>query len=80
MTRGFYLEPEPDVKLVISVEPLMILGGCQNDGPFLDPFSNTAPNIQGTPKGIIILTATHIALKIMQSSRLEVAWGVRKAF
>ena len=26
------------------------MGGCQNDGPFLDPYYNTAPNIEGTPK------------------------------
>ena len=36
------------------------MGGCQNDGPFLDPYYNTAPNIQGTQKGTIILTTTHI--------------------
>ena len=23
----------------------MYMGGCQNYGPFLDPYSNTAPNI-----------------------------------
>ena len=37
------------------------MGGCQNYGPFLGPYSNTAPNIQGTQKGAIILTTTHIA-------------------
>ena len=26
------------------------LGGCQNYGPFLDPYYNTAPNIEDTPK------------------------------
>ena len=26
------------------------MDGCQNYGPFLDPYYNTAPNIQGTPK------------------------------
>ena len=36
------------------------IGGCQNYGPFLGPYYNTAPNIQGTQKGIIILTTTHI--------------------
>ena len=36
------------------------MGGCQNYGPFLDPYYNTAPNIQGTQKGTIILTTTHI--------------------
>ena len=36
--------------------------GCQNHGPFLDPYDNTAPNLQGTPKGIIILTAAHLSI------------------
>ena len=36
------------------------LGGCQNPGPFLDPSKNTAPNIQGTPKGIIIFGHAHL--------------------
>ena len=36
----------------------MIMGGCQNSGPFLDPYYNTAPNIQGTQKETIILTTT----------------------
>ena len=36
------------------------MGGCQNCGPFLDPYSNTAPNIWGTQKGTIILTTTHM--------------------
>ena len=30
------------------------MGGCQNYGPFLGPYYNTAPNIQGTQKGTII--------------------------
>ena len=38
------------------------MGGCQNYGPFLVPYYNTAPNIQGTQKGIIILTTTHVRL------------------
>ena len=36
------------------------MGCCQNYGPFLDPYFNTAPNIWGTQKGTIILTTTHI--------------------
>ena len=35
------------------------MGGCQNHGPFLGPYDNTAP-IQGTQKGTLILTTTHI--------------------
>ena len=34
--------------------------GCQNYSPFLDPYYNTAPNMQGTQRGIITLTTTHI--------------------
>ena len=36
------------------------MGGCQNYGPFLDPYYNTAPTILGYPKGTIILTTTHV--------------------
>ena len=36
------------------------MGGCQNYGPFLGPYYSTAPNIQGTQKGTMILTTTHI--------------------
>ena len=39
------------------------MGGCQNYGPFLDPYYNTAPNISGTQKGTIILTTTHIRFR-----------------
>ena len=35
-------------------------GGCQNYDPFLDPYYNTAPNIQSTQKGTIFLTTTHM--------------------
>ena len=34
-------------------------------GAFLDPYYNTEPNIQGTLKGTIILTATHIGFARM---------------
>ena len=27
------------------------MGGCQNDGPFLGPYCNTSPRIQGTQGG-----------------------------
>ena len=39
----------------------MYMGGCQNYGPFLDPYYNTAPNIWGTQKRTMIL-ATHLGL------------------
>ena len=38
------------------------MGGCQSYGPFLDPYYNTAANIQGTQKGTKILTTTHMNL------------------
>ena len=38
------------------------MGGCQNYGPFLDPHYTTAPNIQGTQKGTIISTTTHVEI------------------
>ena len=36
------------------------MGGCQNYGPFLGPYYNTAPTIYGTQKETIILTTTHM--------------------
>ena len=36
------------------------VGGCQNYGPFLGPYYNTAPIIYGTQKGTLILTTTHM--------------------
>ena len=43
--------------LVASQGPCINMGGCQNYGPFLDPyFNNTAPNIWGAQKRTIILT------------------------
>ena len=42
------------------------MGGCQNHGPFLGHGYNTAPSIQGTPKGTIILTTTHVATALYQ--------------
>ena len=36
------------------------MGGCQNYGPFLGPYYNTAPIILGTQQGTLILTTTHI--------------------
>ena len=39
------------------------MGSCQNYGPFLDPYDNTAPNIdilRVPKKGTMILTTTHV--------------------
>ena len=47
------------------------MGGCQNYGPFLDPYNNTAPNILGTQKGTMNLTSTHMMIKV---------WGVCSAW
>ena len=44
------------------------MGGCQNYGPFWDPYFNTALNIQGSQQGTIILTTTHIEI---DSPRME---------
>ena len=32
------------------------MGGCQNYGPFLDPYYNAAPNIWGQKRTIILTT------------------------
>ena len=37
------------------------MGGCRNYGPFLGPYYNTAPIINGTQKGTLILTTTQMA-------------------
>ena len=34
------------------------VGGCENYGPLLDPYYNTAPNIYGTP-----MTVAHLGVK-----------------
>ena len=38
------------------------MGGYQNYGPFWGPYYNTAPNVQGTQKGAMILTTTHMGV------------------
>ena len=38
------------------------MGGCQNYGPFLGPYYNTAPIIEGIQKGTLILTTTHMLI------------------
>ena len=40
------------------------MGGCQNSGPFLDPYYNTAPKLEGTQPGAIMLTTTPIHIHI----------------
>ena len=39
---------------------VVYMGGCQNYGPVLGPYYNTAPTIFGTQKGTIILTTTRM--------------------
>ena len=38
----------------------LYMGSCQNYGPFLGLYYNTAPIIYGTQKGTLILTTTHM--------------------
>ena len=40
------------------------MGSCQNYGPFLGTLNKRCRIIIGTQKGTIILTTTHIALRI----------------
>ena len=49
------------------------MDGCQNYGPFLDPYYNTALNVWGTQKGIIILTTTQ--MRVRKSEVFEVIVG-----
>ena len=41
--------------------PTSHMGGSRNYDPFWGPYHDTAPNIQGTQRGTIILTATHMS-------------------
>ena len=50
------------------------MGSCQNYGPFLGPYYDTAPNIWATQKGTMILTTTHIRVRGLGSLGFE-AWG-----
>ena len=36
------------------------MGGCQNYGPFLGPYYNTAPIFRVPQKGTLIWTTTHM--------------------
>ena len=56
------------------------MGGCQYYGPLLGPYYNTAPNIQGTQKGTLILTTIHMLTVAWASSRdveAQFSGGVR---
>ena len=50
------------------------MGGCQNYGPFSNPYHNTAPNILGSKNGTIILTTTHIHTKVVSCCCLYRLW------
>ena len=43
--------PKPYIFRVVGVGYIYIYGCCQNYGPFLDPYYNTAPSTEGTQKG-----------------------------
>ena len=53
-------------------------GGCQNYGPFLDPYYNTAPTIWGTQKGTIILTTTYVVLRALVPGLSHARSGLRR--
>ena len=44
--------------------PPKYVSGCQNCGPFLGSYYNMAPNISGTQKGTIVLTTTHVGVRV----------------
>ena len=50
------------VPVFMGTHGLCYTGGCQNHGPFLDPYYETAPNIQATEKRTIILTTSPYAI------------------
>ena len=54
------MEKKMETTIMGYIEIIGYLGGCQKYGPFLGSYYNTAPNIQGTQQGIIILTTTHL--------------------
>ena len=49
-----------DTLSMYELYPSVYVGGCQNYCLVFGPSYNTAPSIEGTPKGTIILTTTHI--------------------
>ena len=65
MTPVALSKQKPEEAIVCSL--VVTCCGCQNYGPFWDPYKDTAPNIWGTQKGMIILTTTHIRIRTMES-------------
>ena len=56
------------------------MGGCQNSGPFWIPIIIRHLIFKGTPKGIMILTTTHISirwteLRFFRTDRLCATWA-----
>ena len=51
------------------------MGGCQNYGPFLGTLNIRCRIIIGTPKGTIILTATHM-LNMFRVGVRDVGLGI----
>ena len=52
------------------------VGGCQNDGPFLDTLNTRCRILIGTQKGTIILTTTHVqdrelAARALRTSHIQ---------
>ena len=57
----------PIMKYSHPMLDVLHMGGCQNYGPFLDPYCNTATNIWATQKRTTILTTTHIRIPLFIS-------------
>ena len=47
------------------------VGGCQNYGPLLDPYQNTAPNIFRMPKKEGVVCLLHLPQLMVQNPVLE---------
>ena len=63
------------VKTHVNATSSKHVGGCPNYGPFLGLWCNTAPSIQGTQKGTITLTTTHVPVGILLAYAFAVHRG-----
>ena len=55
--------------IMIAVEVTLYMVDCQNYGPFLGTLNNRCRTIFGTQKGTIVLTTTHMNLKVCELQR-----------
>ena len=65
-------ERERERERDIYIYTHIYMGGCQNYGPFSDPYYTTAPNFRVPEKGTLILTTTHICIHIYTYRGLRV--------